>query len=154
MNIVIASGGFDPIHIGHIKYLKAAKKFGYLIVILNNDNWLMKKKGFVFQNENERKIILESLKFVDEVMLSYHDSDPEDMSISQELMMLHYKWDETKWRPDRSSYFKLILANGGDRNSRNIPERKLCKDLGIELKSRVGGGKIQSSSELVKKVRK
>lgn len=145
MTTVAVSGGFDPVHIGHIDLIKKAKELGdRLVVILNNDNWLMQKKGFVFMNELERKAILEAMRYVDEVIVSTHPSNPSDMSICAELEKLH---------PD-------IFANGGDRDVANAhtegsslkPEYKLCDRLGIKMVFNLGK-KVQSSSELVKKVK-
>ena len=134
--IVAVSGGFDPMHIGHIRLFKAAKKLGEkLTVILNNDNWLGKKKGSVLMPEKERKEIIEALRCVDEVVLTGHKENPEDMSICAELK---------KIKPD-------IFANGGDRKKNNVPEVEICKKLGIKMAWNVGGEKIRSSSELLKK---
>ncbi len=134
--IVMISGGFDPLHIGHIRYMQEAKKLGdKLIVVINNDNWLRKKKGKEFMSELERKEIIEALSCVDEVIISGHIKDTEDMSVCAEV---------EKVRPD-------IFANGGDRFADNVPEFKLCNDLKIQMVFNVGeGGKIRSSSELVK----
>jgi len=133
--VVAVSGGFDPIHIGHIRLFEAAKKLGdKLVVILNNDNWLRKKKGFVFIPQQERKELLKALKAVDEVMLTVHPKNPKDMSISKELKKL---------QPD-------IFANGGDRTRKNIPEVAVCKKISCKMIFNVGrGGKIQSSSWLL-----
>ena len=69
MKIIIVSGGFDPIHLGHISYFKAAKEYGdKLIVALNSDNWLERKKGKYFMPFSERKVILENLVYVDDVI--------------------------------------------------------------------------------------
>jgi D-beta-D-heptose 7-phosphate kinase/D-beta-D-heptose 1-phosphate adenosyltransferase len=132
------SGGFDPIHIGHIRMIKEAKKLGdKLIVILNNDNWLMKKKGFVFMPQRERKEIIEAIKGVDRVMLTKHPKNPRDMSVCAELK---------KIKPD-------IFANGGDRRtSKDILEAPLCKKYCIKIVFNVGGGKVQSSSWLTEKI--
>src|SRR3989344_7433731 len=74
--IVAVSGGFDPIHIGHVRLLNEARKLGdKLVVILNNDNWLFAKKGFVFMSEEDRKEILESLSAVDKVFLTEHTKE-------------------------------------------------------------------------------
>ncbi|MFH1183344.1 MAG: adenylyltransferase/cytidyltransferase family protein [Candidatus Moraniibacteriota bacterium] len=143
--IVVVSGGFDPIHIGHTRLFKEAKALGdELVVILNNDNWLKKKKGFTLMTENERKEIIESLKFVDKVLITRHCENPDDMSVCAELADL---------KPD-------IFANGGDRTKKDAdkkssslnPEQILCQKLGIKMVYNVGtGGKIQSSSWLTKK---
>ena len=135
--IVAVSGGMDPIHIGHVRLMQAAKKLGdKLIVILNNDNWLKKKKGHIFMHQDERKEIIESLSSVDEVVLTSHGPNPKDMSVSREL---------AKIRPD-------IFANGGDKTATNIPEAPACKAIGCEMVFGVGqGGKVQSSSWLLDK---
>jgi cytidyltransferase-like protein len=133
--IVSVSGGFDPIHIGHVRIFKHAKKLGdKLIVILNNDNWLKKKKGYVFMPEHERKEIIEAIKYVDQVILTSHTKNTKDKSVCNELR---------KIRPD-------IFANGGDRKIDNIPEVSVCKEIDCKMIFNVGeGGKIQSSSWLV-----
>lgn len=137
MKIVAISGGFDPVHIGHIRLMKEARSLGdKLVVIANNDNWLKQKKGFVFMNEKERVGVLAALRYVDEVIISQHPPKPKDMSVCQELAEL---------RPE-------IFANGGDRKADNIPEYTLCEKLGIKMVFNVGGGKVQSSSELAKKL--
>jgi D-beta-D-heptose 7-phosphate kinase/D-beta-D-heptose 1-phosphate adenosyltransferase len=142
--VVAVSGGFDPVHSGHIRLFKAAKKLGSeLVVILNNDNWLKKKKGFVFIEAKERKKILEAIKWVDKVFISRHGKNPRDMSVSKELEII---------KPH-------IFANGGDRNEKDAanPQSSLykdiatCKKLGIKMVFNVGGGKVQSSSWLLKK---
>jgi len=136
MKIVAVSGGFDPIHVGHIRLFREAKKLGdKLTVIINNDNWLEKKKGRVFMPQEERKEIIEALECVDGVIITAHGKNPKDMSVCEELKEI---------RPD-------IFANGGDRKEDNVPEVELCKQLGIEMAWNVGGGKIRSSSELFKK---
>lgn len=135
--IVAVSGGFDPIHIGHIRMFQAARRLGdRLIVILNNDNWLKKKKNHIFMHEKERKEIIKSMADVDEVILTSHGLNPEDMSVSKELI---------KIKPD-------IFANGGDRTVMNIPETPTCNAIGCKMVFNVGqGGKIQSSSWLLAK---
>jgi cytidyltransferase-like protein len=145
---VAVSGGFDPLHIGHVEMMREAKALGdRLVVIINNDNWLIKKKGFAFMPESERKAIIEALRCVDEVVISSHPENPSgaaEMSVSKEL---------EKIKPD-------IFANGGDRDEKNAsdPNSSLyhdietCKKLGIEMVFNVGhSGKIQSSSDLVRR---
>jgi cytidyltransferase-like protein len=143
--VVAVSGGFDPIHIGHIRMFKEAKALGdELVVILNNDNWLRQKKGFVFMPQEQRKEIIKSIKYVDRIIFTRHSKNFKDRSVCSELKFL---------RPD-------IFANGGDRNKKDAnnkssslnPEQALCKKLGIKMIFNVGhGGKVQSSSELVKR---
>ena len=137
--IVMVSGGFDPVHIGHVRMFKEAKKLGdELIVLLNNDNWLHLKKGYVFMPEHERKEIIESFHGVDRVILTSHEKDTKDISISKDLLSI---------RPH-------VFAKGGDRHVGNIPtpEVLVCKEIGCEIVNDVGfGGKVQSSSELVEK---
>jgi len=136
MKTVAVSGGFDPVHIGHLRMFKEARKLGdRLVVILNNDNWLTAKKGGHFMPENDRKEIIEAFECVDEVMISFHESHPKDMSICSEIEVL---------RPN-------VFANGGDRWSDNIPEYETCKELKIKTVFSVGGDKIRSSSEMINK---
>ena len=137
MVTVAISGGFDPVHIGHIDLMKKAQALGdKLVVILNNDHWLEKKKGFAFMDQEERKAILKAIRYVDEVIVTDHPENLTDTSVCAEL---------EKLKPD-------IFANGGDRKADNIPEYALCEKLGIKMVFNLGE-KIQSSSELVKKVR-
>ena len=135
--VVAVSGGFDPLHVGHVRMFEAAKKLGNkLVVILNNDNWLQKKKGFVFMPQKERRELIESIKWVDKVVLTGHKPNPTDMSVCAELK---------KIRP-------AIFAQGGDRHTGNIPacEVHLQKILGYKVVNNVGrGGKMQSSSWLL-----
>lgn len=131
---IVASGYFDPIHIGHIEYLKLAKELGgELIVIVNNDKQAKIKKGFSFMNENERMEVVKNIKYVDDVFLSID----EDATVCKSL---------EKLKPD-------IFAKGGDRNSSNIPELDICNKYNIKLIDGLGT-KIQSSSELIKGVKK
>lgn len=136
---VVVSGGFDPVHIGHVRMFNEARALGdRLIVILNNDNWLMLKKGFVFMPEVERKEVIEAFRAVDEVVLTKHEAGTTDMSICKAL-------EEIK--PD-------VFANGGDRKLENIPEVATCEAIGCEMVFNVGhGGKVQSSSDLAKKIK-
>ena len=143
--VVAVSGGFDPLHIGHVRLFNEAKKLGdELVVILNNDNWLKRKKSFILMPEKERKEIIESLKPIDRVIISNHCKNFKNRSICTELADL---------KPD-------IFANGGDRDKKDAhkkssslsPEQVLCQKLGIRMVFNVGkGGKVQSSSWLAKK---
>lgn len=144
--IVAVSGGFDPLHAGHVRLLNEAKKLGdELVVLLNNDNWVKAKKGFVFMPERERKEVLEALRCVDRVVLTHHTPHDSDRSVSKALALL---------KPD-------VFANGGDRDEKNAADPtsslykdiETCKRLGIRMVFGVGkGGKVQSSSWLVQKI--
>ena len=136
MKTIVVSGGFDPVHIGHLHLFEEAKKLGdYLIVVLNSDKFLKDKKNFVFMPAKERKQIILGFSCVDEVV----DSVDEDNTVIKTLEML-------------SSKSKIdIFANGGDRkNNKDIPEHEICKKNNIEMVFDIGGDKIQSSSDLTK----
>lgn len=133
MITVVASGGFDPLHVGHVEYLEHAKSLGdKLIVIVNTDDFLMAKKGYAFMPLKERIYIVKSLKCVDEVVACID----KDQSVCETLRMIS---------PN-------IFAKGGDRNVGNIPEATVCHELGIQIIDGLGA-KIQSSSDLVKKIK-
>lgn len=152
--VVVVSGGFDPLHIGHIRLMEAAKKLGdELVVVLNNDAWLEDKKGASFMHEQERKEIIEALRCVDRVVLTKHKADdPERQS--------HY----ARWRGIHESLREIkpdIFAQGGDRDDADAanPESSVyyevttCKEIGCKMVHNVGfGGKVQSSSWLTDKV--
>jgi cytidyltransferase-like protein len=137
MPVVAISGYFDPIHVGHIEYFKLAKDLagddGKLIVILNNDKQAIMKKGKVFMPVYERKRILESIRYIDEVYISIDV----DRSVCKSIEAIH---------PD-------IFANGGDRFIYEIPEAAVCRRLGIKMVDGLGE-KIRSSSELIENVRR
>lgn len=132
---VAVSGGFDPLHIGHVRMFEEARKLGdKLVVILNNDNWLRAKKGFAFMPQHERREIIEAFPFVDKVVYTAHEPHDADRSVVRELRAL---------KPS-------VFANGGDRVAGNIPEYEVCEELGVEMVFNVGaGGKIQSSSWMI-----
>lgn len=133
MKRVCISGYFDPIHVGHLEYIKQAKKLGdYLIVIVNNDHQATLKKGRSFMPEGERVELLKAIKWVDEVVLS----------IDQDRTVC----DTLKSISSHPTYF----CNGGDQNNDSIPEAQICQELGIDLVDGLGN-KIQSSSWLLAK---
>lgn len=136
MKISVVSGGFDPIHSGHISYLKAAKQpSDYLIVLLNSDKWLEKKKGKAFMPFTERKIIIENLSMVDEV-LSFDDDD--EGSCKSGLIKILSKFSNDD----------IYFCNGGDRNKSNIPEMDLD---GVNFLFEVGGSDKENSSSWILK---
>lgn len=137
MKIIIVSGGFDPIHSGHISYFKAAKELGdKLIVALNSDEWLVNKKGKFFMPFNERKAIIENLSSVDSV-INFLDDDKGSATNALIKVKDMYPNDD------------IAFANGGDRNQGNITEMSV---EGIEFLFSVGGDdKKNSSSWILKK---
>jgi len=136
MKISVVSGGFDPIHSGHIAYLQSAKEISdYLIVALNSDEWLINKKKKVFMPLDERKNILTNIECVDEVITFDDDSAGSSINALEKIKAKY---------PDET----IIFCNGGDRTKKNIPEM-IVKD--IEFKFGVGGDdKKNSSSWLLK----
>lgn len=136
MKTVLVSGGFDPVHIGHLRMFQEARALGdKLIVVVNNDIFLQNKKGYVFMPELERKEIIEGFSCVDEVILSID----KDATVCESLVEISKGQNID------------IFANGGDRKNENdIPEAQTCSELDIEMIFNIGGGKIQSSSELGK----
>lgn len=135
MKIVLASGYFDPLHVGHVEYLELAKQQGdKLIVIVNNTKQTLAKKGFEFMPHSERIKIIEALECVDEVV----GSIDEDASVVESIR---------KIAKEKGAH---IFAKGGDRYAHEIPESGVCKEYGIEIRDSLGA-KIQSSSELVAK---
>ena len=125
---VAVSGYFDPIHVGHLDYLRMAKELGdYLVVIVNNNYQCKLKKGRHFMDENDRVEIVKALRFVDEVFLSVD----KDRTVCKSL-------EEIK--PD-------VFANGGDRATSEVPETPVCKKFNIKMVDGLGD-KIRSSSSL------
>jgi cytidyltransferase-like protein len=127
--IIAVSGGFDPLHVGHLRMMQEAAQHGLLTVIINSDEWLLRKKGYVFMPWEERAELIESYDFVNQVV----KAQDEDRTVVKSL-------DEL--RPD-------IFANGGDRGNINTPEARFCRENNIEMMFGIGGGKIQSSSTMV-----
>lgn len=131
--MIALSGGFDPITIGHTRYILDAARFGDVVIILNSDSWLIRKKGYNFMPWEHRAEILRAIKGVKNVIMARD----EDGTVCESIRYLH---------PD-------IFAKGGDRTRLNTPEQEICKTLGIEIMWNCGGSKISSSSELVNAVR-
>ena len=111
---VIVSGGFDPLHVGHVRLFNEAKKLGdTLIVFLNNDNWLMKKKGKVFMNEDDRAEIIRNIRCVDECSITKHVKDCEDVSVCEML-------------EEFSNFIELVNENNEDKTEISNWNRSYC----------------------------
>ena len=138
MKAIIVSGYFNPLHKGHLEYLNNAKAIAdKLIVIVNNDNQRELKGSKVFQDEEERVIIISNLKAVDEVVLSID----QDRTVCDTIRHISEKFGKE---------YDLAFANGGDQSNKTIPEVPVCEELGIALIDGLGE-KIQSSSWLLEK---
>ena len=129
--LVLVSGGFDPIHSGHIYLIQEASKYGEIVVLLNSDEWLKKKKGKEFLPFKERAIIMKSLKNVIDV-IAFDDSDKTCIKGLKSAI-------------NKYPNHKIRFANGGDRKDYEVPEAKTCKKLDIEMIDGLGD-KIRSSS--------
>ena len=130
---VMVSGGFDPVHAGHIRMILDAGKWGDVIVIANSDRWLFEKKGFVFMDFDQRAEILQAIKGV----ILVDSVDDTDGTVCDAI------------RRHKPTYF----ANGGDRGRNNTPEQSVCEELGVQMLWSIGGDeKRDSSSELVKRI--
>ena len=131
--VVIVSGYFDPLHVGHLEYLQMASQLGdKLLVIINNDEQAILKKGESFMSEKDRMEIVFALECVDEVLISCDT----DASVCKSIELA------AQFKPMAD----LIFAKGGDRNFGEVPEVDVCKKLGIEMVDSLGE-KIRSSSE-------
>jgi D-beta-D-heptose 7-phosphate kinase/D-beta-D-heptose 1-phosphate adenosyltransferase len=131
--IIAVSGGFDPVHKGHVQMIEEASKLGSVMVIINSDDWLTRKKGYVFMPWEDRAYIMGNIKGV-RIVAAVNDSDN---TVCEALRRM---------KPD-------AFANGGDRKDNNTPEMDVCNELGIELLWNIGGEKVESSSNLVNKAR-
>lgn len=141
MKVVIISGGFDPIHKGHIAYMKMARNLagpnGKVIAILNSDDFLITKKGYYLMDYNNRETVLQSIKYVDKVVKCID----KDQTVCKTLELLAVEFRQCE----------IIFAKGGDRNTSNIPEKDVCQELGITIADGLGE-KIDSSSTIVNSV--
>ncbi len=135
-DVVVLSGGFDPMHVGHLRMIQESAKMAQIVIVgVNSDEWLMRKKGYVFMPLEERLEMVQGIRGVAKAM----EFDDNDNSACDLLHRVRSLWPE----------FKVAFANGGDRTSDNIPEIPVAEKLGVHLIWGVGGGKIQSSSDLV-----
>ena len=130
-DVICVSGGFDPLHTGHLEMFHAAAAYGPLTVILNSDAWLLRKKGFVFMPWEQRAAIIGELRYVHNVVAV----DDADGSVCEALCRVQPRY----------------FANGGDRKSGNTPEVALCLELGIGMLWQIGGDKAESSSDIARR---
>ena len=137
-DIILVSGGFDPIHSGHIKLINDANKYGDVVVLLNSDAWLRNKKGKEFLSFDERKIIMQNIKGV----LNVLDFDDSDKSCVKGIIKAKKLFSNNT----------IKFANGGDRNNETTPEKEFCDKNNIETLFGIGGNnKSNSSSWILKK---
>ena len=140
-DIIIVSGGFDPVHKGHVRMFESAREMAFRLVCgANSDKWLVNKKGKNFMNFDERSEILKAFEHVDDVV-SFNDDDGTAVDLLRNIRALYPK--ET---------YTMAFANGGDRTKENTPENEFCKKNDIEMVWGAGGEKVQSSSDLIKNI--
>ena len=134
-NIILISGGFDPLHSGHIALINDASKYGKIVVLLNSDNWLISKKGKYFLPYKEREVIMSSLKNVIKV-INFKDDDKTCIQGIKKAIEIF---------PNKNIKF----ANGGDRNNKSTPEIDFCEKNNVETLWEVGGNDKKNSSSLI-----
>tara|TARA_B100001250_G_scaffold177797_1_gene152823 strand:+ start:1059 stop:1490 length:432 start_codon:yes stop_codon:yes gene_type:complete len=136
MKIIIVSGGFDPLHSGHIEHFRAAKELGDILIVgLNSDEWLTRKKGKPFMPIDERLSIIRELRVVD-LAFAFNDDDNSSRDLIQKVIEL-YDSD-------------VVFANGGDRTHDNIPEVEQFKDNPkVSFEFGVGGNNKKNSSSWI-----
>ena len=137
MRIVIVSGGFDPIHSGHIEHFKEAKKLGDILIVgLNSDEWLTRKKGKPFMPIEERMAVIRELRMVDSAV-AFNDDNNSSIDLINKALVL---------------FDDVLFANGGDRTQDNIPEiDAFDKDPRVQFAFGVGGTHKQNSSSWILK---
>ncbi len=140
--VVVVSGYFNPIHSGHLDYLESAKELGdYLIVIVNSAHQVSLKGSVPFMDESERLRIVRALRCVDKAVISIDQDATVCESIRKEYTRLQ----------DDPLFVHISFANGGDRKEGGVPEDSLECEIGLRMLYNVGGGKTQSSSNLIHK---
>ena len=132
--IIVVSGGFDPLHSGHINMFKQANEFGSVWAIVNTDEWLQRKKGYNVLSYSERSLIVESNKYIDKVIKGMDDND----TVVKNLQYLH------------KDKVEFAFANGGDRIPTTTPEMAYCFEHNIPMLFNIGGTKTESSSKIVR----
>ena len=137
MRVVIVSGGFDPIHSGHIEHFKEAKKLGDILIVgLNSDEWLTRKKGKPFMPIEERMSVIRELRMVDSAV-AFNDDNNSSIDLIKKALVL---------------FDDVLFANGGDRTQDNIPEiYEFDKDPRVQFAFGVGGTHKQNSSSWILK---
>tara|TARA_B100000131_G_scaffold3577_1_gene3705 strand:+ start:732 stop:1160 length:429 start_codon:yes stop_codon:yes gene_type:complete len=137
MRVVIVSGGFDPIHSGHIEHFKEAKKLGDILIVgLNSDAWLTRKKGKPFMPIEERMAVIQELRMVDSAV-PFNDDNNSSIDLINKALVL---------------FDDVLFANGGDRTQDNIPEiDAFDKDPRVQFAFGVGGTHKQNSSSWILK---
>ena len=134
--IVLITGGFDPVHSGHIAYFQAARELGDMLLVgLNSDAWLVRKKGAAFMPFSERASIVDNIKCVDGIVYDFDDADGSSKGAVLEVR---------KQFPEDT----IIFANGGDRTDKNIPEMDI-QDNNLEFVFGVGGSNKANSSSWI-----
>lgn len=141
-DIIILSGGMDPVHVGHLRMIQeASERAKQVIVGCNSDEWLIRKKGYRFMSHMDREEIVKAFEGVDWV-ISFNDFDDTAIDLIKKVA---YCYDPKK--------FKIAFGNGGDRKEGNTPEQEFCERNNIDMIWNLGGGKVRSSSDLVKKMK-
>ena len=137
MRVVIVSGGFDPIHSGHIEHFKEARKLGDILIVgLNSDEWLTRKKGKPFMPIEERMAVIRELRMVDSAV-PFNDDNNSSIDLIKKALVL---------------FDDVLFANGGDRTQDNIPEiDEFDKDPRVQFAFGVGGSHKQNSSSWILK---
>ena len=155
-SVIVLSGGFDPVHKGHLRMFREASWLGHQVIVgLNSDDWLTRKKGKPFMEFEERKEIIEGFKYVNQV-LPFDDSDDTACNLIRRVRtmynseMFDYDYKDVG-HSGMEDYHQIYFANGGDRTTDNVPEQPVCEQLDVTMLWGIGGGKIQSSSWLTDK---
>ena len=140
MRVVAISGFFNPLHMGHIDYISAARNLGdFLIVIINSDKQVDIKGSVPFMEQDERLAIINNIKGVDRAVISIDD----DGSVCETLRAEFNRLQNDPF------FDEMVFANGGDRKEGGVPEDILTDELGVRMAYNVGGEKTQSSSSLI-----
>ena len=135
-DIMILSGGFDPLHVGHVRMIQSARDMAALVVVgVNSDEWLRRKRGRVVQSFDDRCEIVASIRGVTSAN-GFNDEDDTAVALIRMVCRM-------------SPGAKIAFGNGGDRTSTNVPEVEVCKELGVDLVWGVGGNQVESSSGVI-----